>query len=76
MGINYWEAFLFSFLATAAFGVLFQAPRKSLHVSGLIGAVGWVVYVYIRKDLNYDSFYAMFEAKVVLSLLSVFLSSR
>lgn len=70
MGINYWEAFLFSFLATAAFGVLFQAPRKSLHISGLIGAVGWVVYVYIRKDLNYDSFYAMFAATVVLSLLS------
>ena len=40
------------------------------HVSGVIGAVGWVVYCYIRKDLAYDSFYAMFFATVALSLLS------
>ena len=70
MAINYWTAFLFSFIATAEFGILFQAPKKSLPVSGVIGAVGWVVYIYIRKDLNYDSFYAMFAATVALSLLS------
>lgn len=60
MGINYFTAFGFAFIATAAFGILFQAPRKSLPISGVIGAVGWVVYCYIRKDLAYDSFYAMF----------------
>lgn len=70
VGINYFTAFVFAFIATAAFGILFQAPRKSLHVSGVIGAVGWVVYCYIRKDLAYDSFYAMFFATVALSLLS------
>ena len=69
MGINYFTAFGFAFIATAAFGILFQAPRKSLPVSGVIGAVGWVVYCYIRKDLAYDSFYAMFFATVALSLL-------
>ena len=62
MGINYFTAFGFAFIATAAFGILFQAPRKSLPVSGVIGAVGWVVYCYIRKDMAYDSFYAMFFA--------------
>ena len=70
MAINYWTAFIFSFIATAAFGILFQAERKTLPVSGVIGAVGWVVYIYIRKDLEYDSFYAMFFATVALSLLS------
>ena len=70
MAINYWTAFIFSFIAAAEFGVLFQAPKKSLPVSGVIGAVGWVVYIYIRKDLGYDSFYAMFAATVALSLLS------
>ena len=68
MGINYFTAFGFAFIATAAFGILFQAPRKSLPVSGVIGAVGWVVYCYIRKDMAYDSFYAMFFATVALSL--------
>lgn len=70
MGINYFTAFGFAFITTAAFGILFQAPRKSLPISGVIGAVGWVVYCYIRKDLAYDSFYAMFFATVALSLLS------
>ena len=70
MVINYWAAFIFSFIAAAEFAILFQAPKKSLPVSGVIGAVGWVVYIYIRKDLNYDSFYAMFAATVALSLLS------
>ena len=70
MAINYWAAFIFSFIAAAEFAILFQAPKKSLPVSGVIGAVGWVVYIYIRKDLNYDSFYAMFAATVALSLLS------
>lgn len=70
VGINYFTAFGFAFIATAAFGILFQAPRKSLPVSGFIGAVGWVVYCYIRKDLAYDSFYAMLFATVALSLLS------
>lgn len=70
MAINYWTAFGFAFLAAAEFAILFQAPKKSLPVSGVIGAVGWVVYIYIRKDLEYDSFYAMFFATVVLSLLS------
>ena len=57
VGINYFTAFGFAFIATAAFGILFQAPRKSLPISGFIGAVGWVVYCYIRKDMAYDSFY-------------------
>lgn len=70
MAINYLEAFGFSFLATVAFAVLFQAPRKSLAVSGVIGAVGWVVFVYVRKDLEYSSFYANLFATISLSLLS------
>ncbi len=70
MAINYFEAFVFAFLATVAFAVLFQAPRKSLAVSGVIGAVGWVVFVYVRKDLEYSSFYANLFATISLSLLS------
>lgn len=70
MAINYWSAFIFSFFAAVAFGVLFQAPRKSLVIGGVIGAVGWVVFVYVRKDLEYSSFYANLFATIILSLLS------
>ena len=61
MQLDYYvEAFFFAFIATVAFAVLFQAPKKTLAVSGIIGAVGWVIFVYMRKDLMYSSFYANF----------------
>ena len=36
-------SFIFAFIATMAFAVLFQSPKKILLTDGLIGAVGWVV---------------------------------
>lgn len=33
-----------SFIASAGFGVLFNAPRKSLPPCGLVGMFGWIFY--------------------------------
>jgi uncharacterized membrane protein YjjB (DUF3815 family) len=33
-----------SFIATAAFGILFHAPRRSLLQCGFVGMLGWLVY--------------------------------
>ena len=43
--MNYPEAFIFAMLSTMAFGIIFQAPRRSLPLCGLVGAVGWLVSV-------------------------------
>lgn len=71
---NFFYAFLFSFLATAAFGILFQAPRKSLVTSGIIGAVGWVIFVFLRFYLEHNSFYANFLATIFIALSSEFVA--
>lgn len=68
--VSLWGAFIYSFIATMAFAVLFQAPRRTLAVSGFIGAVGWVIFYYMRTELGCDSFYANLFATIVLSLLS------
>lgn len=70
MPINYYTALLFSFSTTVAFAVLLQAPRKTLPISGVIGAVGWVVFLYVRKEMGASSFYANISATLVLALLS------
>lgn len=70
MALDYPVAFVFAFIATATFAVLFQAPFRSLPVSGVIGGVGWIIYTYMRQDWEYNSFYANLAATVVLSLLS------
>ena len=45
---------LFSYIATTAFAVLFNAPRRTLIPAGLIGAVGWTVYLLMRDYLGYS----------------------
>lgn len=64
------SSFAFAFLATMAFAVLFQAPRKILLTNGLIGAVGWVIFISLRDQLGYSSFYANFFGTLALALLS------
>ena len=66
----YIEAFFFAFLATIAFGVLFQGPKRILWLSGIIGAVGWVVFIALKKMFLILSFSANFLATVVIALLS------
>lgn len=70
MLIYYLEAFIFAFLATVSFAILFQAPKRTLVVSGIIGAVGWVIFKYMRVDIICSSFYANLCATVALALLS------
>ncbi|MBQ9284124.1 MAG: threonine/serine exporter family protein, partial [Acidaminococcaceae bacterium] len=62
----YIEAFFFAFLATIAFGVLFQGPKRILWLSGIIGAVGWVVFIALKKMFLIHSFSANFLATVVI----------
>lgn len=37
--------FIFSFLSTLGFSVIFNIPKESLLKSALIGAIGWIVYI-------------------------------
>ena len=39
------QAFFFAFLATVAFGILFQGPKRILVQSGVIGAAGWLLLI-------------------------------
>ncbi len=63
-------AFILAFLATVSFGILFQAPRKTLWTMGFIGAVGWVVFVLLRQGMEYTSFNANFVAALTIAVLS------
>lgn len=66
----YVQAYVFAFLATVAFGVLFQGPRRILWQSGLIGGLGWVVFVILKDAVGIRSFSANFLATVLIALAS------
>ncbi|MEE0799804.1 MAG: threonine/serine exporter family protein [Gemmiger sp.] len=42
---NYPLQFLVSMIATMSFGISFQVPRRHHLACGVVGAVGWLVYV-------------------------------
>ena len=70
MMMHYLQAFVFAFFATVAFGVLFQGPKRILWRSGLIGALGWVVFVGLKESFSVHSFSANFLATVLIALVS------
>ncbi|BBH22510.1 membrane protein [Paenibacillus baekrokdamisoli] len=43
---------LTSFFASAAFGILFYAPRKSILHCGFIGMVGWMTYLMFLRTVD------------------------
>ncbi|MCR8644660.1 threonine/serine exporter family protein [Paenibacillus sp. N1-5-1-14] len=46
------EQLITSFVATAAFGILFNAPRRYLIQCGFVGMMGWLLYILLLPDFN------------------------
>lgn len=68
--LNLFLHFVFAFIATAAFGILFQAPKRTLSMCGLTGAIGWCLYKYLGLHLGFSSFYANFIATLALAIVA------
>ena len=41
-----------SFIASVGFGIIFNAPRRSLFQCGIGGMLGWMVYVLLYTHIN------------------------
>ena len=60
---------LTSFVATAAFAILFNAPKKSIVKCGLVGMVGWFVYISL-VEYEFDAVVASFIAAFMIAVIS------
>jgi uncharacterized membrane protein YjjB (DUF3815 family) len=58
-----------AFVAVVSVAVTFGVPRKFLGFSGIVGAVGWLVYLLLIK-VNWSTVASMFVAALVVSLIS------
>lgn len=63
------EQLITSFFAASAFGVLFNAPKKSLIQCGVVGMLGWLVYTLLVYE-GIDAVPATVAAAVLVSILS------
>jgi len=59
-----------SFVSTAAFGIIFNVPRSKLFLCGLVGMVGWIVYIALNINLHTDSVIATFIAAFIVGIIS------
>ncbi|MYL54328.1 hypothetical protein GLW08_13415 [Pontibacillus yanchengensis] len=67
------EHIIASFFASAAFGIIFQAPRNTLIKCGLVGMIGWVIYISLVWE-EVDSVPATLIASFVIAMVSQMLA--
>ena len=58
-----------SFIATAAFGIIFNAPKETLVKCGFVGMGGWIIY-YIAEKYTGDSVLATLGATLFVGIVS------
>jgi uncharacterized membrane protein YjjB (DUF3815 family) len=58
-----------SYLATCAFGIIFNIPMKPLLHGGLIGMIAWLIYFFLFQYSGND-FAATFAASLVIAIMS------
>lgn len=73
--MTYIFQFILSFMASAGFGVLFNAPRRTIVAGGVSGAFGWIVY-YIAIEIGAEVAIASFLGAIVLTAISIFCSRK
>ena len=67
--------FTLSFFSSAAFGFIANIPRRALLSSGFTGAVGWIIYFYL-KHLFHGIAFPNFAAAFIIGCLSIFFSKK
>ncbi|WP_040346707.1 threonine/serine exporter family protein [Neobacillus bataviensis] len=58
-----------SFIATGAFGIIFNAPKETLVKCGLIGMGGWLVYYLLERYFD-DAILASLAATIFVAVIS------
>ncbi len=63
-----WEQLITSFIASATFAILFNAPKRTLFICGLVGMVGWIIYFELVSR-HFDYVPATLIAAIAISVL-------
>lgn len=58
-----------AFIAVLTLSIVIGVPRKFIFYSGLIGFVGWFIYLFIN-ELEFSTVFSYFVAALVVALLS------
>lgn len=73
MVMDYLLQAIFSFGATACFGVIFNVPTRAIPACGFVGMIGWLLY-YVAFQYGIDEVQASFISAFVVSIVAHLLS--
>ncbi|MNI18529.1 hypothetical protein D3C73_719420 [compost metagenome] len=59
-----------SFIASAAFGIIFNAPKRNLLHCGLVGMLGWIAYILL--DFRMEVIFSTVAATFIVGIISQF----
>jgi uncharacterized membrane protein YjjB (DUF3815 family) len=65
--------FIYAFISTVGFCILFNVPRSAIFHGSLTGGVGWTVYILLRNPTN-TSYFAIFIASITVATLGEILA--
>lgn len=64
-----------SFIASAAFGIIFNVPKNTLVQCGLVGMIGWVLYFFLVEN-GVNSIPATLSAAFLVAVISQYFAKR
>ena len=64
-----------SFIASAAFGVIFNVPKNSLFQCGFVGMLGWILY-YVLVENEINSIIATLASAFIVAVISQYFAKR
>ncbi len=67
--MTYAFQFLYGFLATIGFSILFHVPKRHIFLASIIGAIGWVIFAYCRNEYG-SALLGCFLASCMVGLLA------
>lgn len=65
----------YSFMATACFGIIFNAPIKAIPYCGFVGSIGWTIY-YVLMQIGVQEVQATFAAAFAIALVAQYFAQR
>lgn len=73
--VEFIEQIVFSFVASVAFGVILNGPRRGIFFCGIAGSMGWISF-WVMNRLVEDLAIANFVGSVVIGLICIYLSRK
>lgn len=64
----YLKAFIYSFIASLGFALIFNAPKRSIFPACLVGGISWVVYEFLQVQ-NCNYIFSAFLAAFIIGIL-------